>query len=135
MAKVILTTHDVTTDVASDASTSDAIDDPSDRDATPASAWQRAHRALTRLARRQAVADAEEARTIVAALRSAVHAHLGFATFGEYLEWLFGYSRRQTQEKMRVAEALGDVPALANALDQGELGWSAVREVARGAGP
>jgi hypothetical protein len=95
------------------------------------SAWQRAHCALKRLARERAVADAEEGRWLLAALRSAAHVHLGFATFGEYVERLFGYSPRSTQEKLRVAEALEQLPVMARALEQGELSWSAVRELTR----
>lgn len=95
------------------------------------SAWQQAHRALKRLARERAAADAEEARWLLAALRSAVHVHLGFATFGEYVERLFGYAPRSTQDRLRVAEALERLPMLARALERGELSWSAVRELTR----
>jgi hypothetical protein len=68
-------------------------------------------------------------------LRSAAHVHLGFATFSEYVERLFGYGRRCTQEKLRVAEALENLPALARALSHGALTWSAVRESTRIAAP
>src|SRR5688572_6112158 len=87
------------------------------------SAWGRAHEALSRLAKARAVADAEEGRWLLAALRSAAHVHLGFATFGEYIERLFGYGRRCTQEKLRVAEALEALPVLARALEEGALTW------------
>jgi hypothetical protein len=94
-------------------------------------AWVRAHEALSRLARERAAADAEEGRCLLAALRSAVHVHLGYGTFGEYVERLFGYKPRSTQEKLRVAEALEELPALARALEAGEVNWSAVRELTR----
>src|SRR3954447_23310353 len=95
------------------------------------SEWVVAHEALSRLARERAAADAEEGRWLLAALRSAAHAHLGYGSFGEYAERLFGYKPRSTQEKLRVAEALEELPAIAQALETGELNWSAARELTR----
>ncbi len=93
--------------------------------------WVRAHEALSRLAKERAAADAEEGRWLLAALRSVAHVHLGFGSFGEYIERLFGYQRRSTQEKLRVAEALEALPAMAHSLESGSLSWSAVRELTR----
>ena len=95
------------------------------------SEWVQAHEMLSRLARTRAVADAEEGRWLLAALRSAAHVHLGFGSFGEYVERLFGYTARSTQEKLRVAEALEDLPEIAQALEGGMLNWSGVRELTR----
>src|SRR5438105_4397995 len=95
------------------------------------SEWVQAHEALSRLARERAAADAEEGRWLLAALRSAAHVHLGFGSFGEYVERLFGYKPRSTQEKLRVAEALEELPAVAEALETGKLNWSAARELTR----
>jgi hypothetical protein len=44
--------------------------------------WLRAHVELSRLAKERAMADAEEGRWLLAALRSAAHVHLGFGSFG-----------------------------------------------------
>ncbi len=99
------------------------------------SEWVQAHEALSRLAKERAAADAEEGRWLLCALRSAAHVHLGFGTFGEYIERLFGYKPRSTQEKLRVAEALEQLPAIARALEEGALNWSAVRELTRVAVP
>jgi hypothetical protein len=99
------------------------------------SAWMVAHHALSRLARERAAADAEEGRWLLAALRSAAHVHLGFASFSEYVERSFGYKPRSTQEKLRVAEALEELPVLTQALEQGAVHWSAVRELTRVAVP
>src|SRR5438477_751756 len=93
--------------------------------------WVRAHEALSRLARERAAADAEEGRWLLAALRSAAHVHLGFGSFAEYVERLFGYKPRSTQEKLRVAEALEGLPVIAQALEEGSLNWSCVRELTR----
>jgi 5-methylcytosine-specific restriction endonuclease McrA len=95
------------------------------------SEWVRAHEALSRLATERAAADAEEGRRLLAALRSAAHVHLGYGSFGDYVERLFGYKPRSTQEKLRVAEALEELPAVAQALETGELNWSAARELTR----
>src|SRR5688500_13189271 len=56
-----------------------------------------------------------------------VHELGGFATFREYAERLFGFTGRQVEERLRVAEALEDLPALAGRLDAGELCFSSVR--------
>jgi hypothetical protein len=93
--------------------------------------WQVAHQALSRLARERAAADAEEGRWLLAAERAAVHVHLGYGSFGEYVERMFGYKPRSTQEKLRVAQALEGLPTLAQALSSGEISWSAVRELTR----
>jgi hypothetical protein len=95
------------------------------------SEWVVAHEALSRLAKERAAADAEEGRWLLAALRSAAHVHLGFGSFSEYAERLLGYKPRSTQERLRVAEALEQLPAMARALEEGTLHWSAVRELTR----
>jgi hypothetical protein len=97
--------------------------------------WMRAHAALSRLAKTRALADAEEGRWLLAARRSAAHVHLGFGSFAEYIERLFGYTPRSTQEKLRVAEALEELPELSQALEIGVLSWSALRELTRVAVP
>jgi hypothetical protein len=93
--------------------------------------WLRAHEALSRLAKQRARADAEEGRWLLAALRSSAHVHLGFGGFAEYVERLLGYKPRSTQEKLRVAEALENLPLIADALEEGVLHWSGARELTR----
>jgi len=95
------------------------------------SEWLVAHEALSRLAKERAAAEAEEGRWLLAALRSAAHVHLGYGSFSEYVERLFGHKPRSTQERLRVAEALEQLPTMAQALAQGTLHWSAVRELTR----
>ena len=90
-----------------------------------AAEWETAHSALSRLAKQNAAADAEEGRWLLCAFRAATHLHLGFGSFPEYVERLFGYKPRTTREKLRVAAAL---EGLAGA---GRLSWSAVRELTR----
>ena len=102
-----------------------------ERAASDAADWKRAHAALSRIARKRAEFDAEEGRWLLCALRSAAHVHLGCGSFAEYIERLFGYRPRTTQEKLRVAEALEGLPRLARALETGALGWCAARELTR----
>jgi hypothetical protein len=100
-----------------------------------ASEWRMAHEALTRLARQRAGLDFEEGTWLLAAQRAGVHARLGYGSFFEYVERLFGYSPRFTHDKLRVAAALGGLPQLAQALREGAATWSSVRELTRVATP
>jgi len=93
--------------------------------------WVEAHEALKRLARQRAALDAEEGRRLLQALRAAVHEFLGFGSFCQYVEHLFGYKPRTTQEKLRVAEALEGLPRLRGALESGGSSWCAARELTR----
>src|SRR5690348_3304130 len=98
-------------------------------------AWQGAHAALLRLAKKRAGLDFEEGRWLLAALRAGTHLRLGYGSFHEYAERLFGYGARVTQERLRVAEALEALPATARELKAGRVSFSAVREVTRVATP
>jgi hypothetical protein len=93
--------------------------------------WKRAHADLVRLAALHASLDWDEGRSLLSALRFGTHLKLGFGSFLEYVERLFGYRPRFTQEKLRVAEALEELPQLDRSLRDGELSWSAVRELTR----
>ena len=93
--------------------------------------WKVVHAELSRLSQKRAAADAEEGRWLLRAQRAAVHVHLGLGSFVEYVERLFGYQPRSTQEKLRVAEALESLPASRAALESGQLSWSALRELTR----
>src|SRR6187399_3785742 len=97
--------------------------------------WQRAHEELVRLAEKRAGLDFEEGRWLLRAFRSAVHVRLGYGSFNEYTERLFGYGPRLTQEKLRVAEALEELPETARELQSGHASFSAVRELTRVATP
>jgi hypothetical protein len=97
--------------------------------------WVLAHEALSKLRLKRAALDAEEGALLLRAFRAATHVYFGYASFGEYIERLFGLRRRTTEEKLRVAEALEELPELAQALRSGQLNWSAVRELSRVAAP
>jgi hypothetical protein len=97
--------------------------------------WQTAHDALVRLARTRVGFDFEEGRWLLAAQRARVHERLGYGSFLEYVERLFGHAPRLTQEKLRVAEALETLPQLAHALRDGSASWPCAREPTRLATP
>jgi len=100
-----------------------------------ATSWQKAHEELVRLATRRAGLDFEEGRGLLRAYRSDAHLHLGYASFHEYTERLFGYSPRLSQEKLRVAEALEELPKTACDLQTGAISFSLARELTRVATP
>ena len=79
--------------------------------------WRRAHEELVRLAAKRAGLDFEEGRWLLRAFRSGAHVELGYGSFNEYAERLFGYGPRLTQEKIRVAEALEGLPETARELE------------------
>ena len=58
--------------------------------------WVAAHAELSELARRRAALDWEEGTALLRGLRSGAHRHLGYASFAEYVERLFGYKPRAT---------------------------------------
>src|SRR5688500_3253296 len=91
--------------------------------------WQLAHQELRRLARARAGLDFEEGRWLLLAWRGGVRARLGYGSFREYVERLFGYGARLVQDKLRVAEALEGLPVLAEALRSGRACWSVLREL------
>jgi len=93
--------------------------------------WRWAHAKLSKLATCRARLDWDEGRSLLDALRSGAHLHLGFGSFGEYVERLLGYCRRSTEERLRVAEALERLPALGQALRDGKCNWSVARELTR----
>jgi hypothetical protein len=93
--------------------------------------WVKAHAELSELARRRAALDWEEGTALLRAFRSGAHRHLGHASFSEYVERLFGYKSRAAEEKLRLAQALESLPEMNRALRDGELSWSAARELTR----
>jgi hypothetical protein len=93
--------------------------------------WRRAHEELVRLATARAGLDFEEGRWLLCAFRARVHARLGYGSFQEYTQRLFGYGPRTTQEKLRVGEALERLPETARELEVGNVSFSAVRELTR----
>ena len=97
--------------------------------------WKRAHTELVRLAADQARLDWEVGSWLLKAVRSGTPLRLGFGSISEYAHRLFGYEARFTGERLRVAEALEDLPELSRALRDGCSNWSVIRELTRVATP
>src|SRR5690606_9789505 len=89
------------------------------------------HETLVSMAVDRASSDYELGRWLVAAHGLRVWGLAGYGSFGEYVERLFGFSRRMAHERLRVGLALETLPQLADALKAGELSWSVVRELSR----
>jgi hypothetical protein len=87
------------------------------------------------LSRKRARLDFEEGRWLLAAKRVEAHRQLGYGSFTEYVERLFGYAPRVTHDKLRVAAALEALPGLSQELREGGLSFSHVRELTRVAIP
>jgi hypothetical protein len=93
--------------------------------------WREVDRRLRGIARRRGVLDREELVALRDAMRVQVWREVGCASMREYLERVFGYGPRVAADRLRVAAALDAMPALEEALDAGELPYSAVREISR----
>src|SRR5262249_45090279 len=92
-------------------------------------------RALRGIARRRAALDADEARWLREAERLQIWRPLGMVSALDYLERVLGYTPHAANERLRVARALGELPALTDALARGGLACSAIRELTRVATP
>src|SRR5690606_32708997 len=100
-----------------------------------AAEWERVHEQLRGLATRRAMLDAEEAHLLRYAEELKLWRGFGCATMMEYLERVLGYKPHTAAERLRVARVITDLPLIAEALAQGELSHSAVRELSRVAVP
>src|SRR5687767_5740895 len=96
---------------------------------------QYVHERLCAIARQRSALDAQELALLHDAKRLQLWREHGYATLYEYLEYVLGYQPRTIQERLRVSDALQDLPALADALTDGTLTFSAVRELTRVATP
>lgn len=97
--------------------------------------WQTVHEKLRSLAQERSGLDFEEGRWLLAARKAVVHRELGYGSFTEYVERLFGYAPRVTHDKLRVAAALQALPEISDRLSEGELSYSHARELTRVATP
>jgi hypothetical protein len=97
--------------------------------------WVRVDQKLRTIAARRAALDAEEAHLLRYAEELKLWRAFGFGGALEYMERAMGYAPHTAAERLRVARALGELPLIAEALEQGELAHSAVRELSRVAVP
>ena len=92
---------------------------------------QVADETLRKLGRLRAASDFELCQWFLCGFRLKVHELYGFASFREYAERWFGCSGRATEERVRVAVRLDELPKLSAAFAAGDLVYSAVRELTR----
>ncbi|MGB5816786.1 MAG: DUF222 domain-containing protein [Thermoanaerobaculia bacterium] len=59
----------------------------------------------------------------------------GFCSCAHWLNWRTGLNKGAAREKVRVARALGDLPVISEAMRRGEVSYSKVRALTRGATP
>ena len=97
--------------------------------------WREVDRQLRTIAQRRAALDAEEARWLRKAEALQLWRELGMVSALDYLERVLGYAPHAGAERLRVARALANLPAIEHALEAGELCFSAVRELTRVATP
>jgi hypothetical protein len=70
-------------------------------------------------------------RWLLQGFRLGVHRLYGYGSFREYAARVFGFTGRSTEERLRTAEALEDLPLLAKSLTEGSVTYSVVRELTR----
>jgi len=93
--------------------------------------WDVVHAQLTRIAKRRATLDAEEARWLRRAEALQIWKPLGMVNALDYIERTLGYAPHAAHERLRVARSLGDLPVIEGAFTDGRLGFTAVRELTR----
>jgi 5-methylcytosine-specific restriction endonuclease McrA len=93
--------------------------------------WREIDRELRSIAKRQRALDAEEAALLCVVSRQQVWRQFACATMLEYLEMIFGYGPKVGHERVRVALAIDELPELREALANGEVSYSALRELTR----
>jgi len=93
------------------------------------------HRRLKRIVRARGALDAQEAEALREADRLGVWRWYGYGSLVEYMEMELGHTPRAAAERIRVAKAIVELPAIDAALSQGALSFSAARELTRVATP
>lgn len=97
--------------------------------------WKELHRRLRSIAKRRVALEAEEAGYLVEAEESRLYRRLGYTSMLEYMERELHYGPHAANERLRVAYALSDLPLIGELFRDGELCFSAVRELTRVATP
>jgi hypothetical protein len=93
--------------------------------------WKRVDCELRAIATRRAALDAAEARWLRDADRLQIWRPLGMVSAFDYMERVLGYTPHTARERLRVAKALGELPAIGDSFADGDLSFSAVRELTR----
>jgi hypothetical protein len=93
--------------------------------------WKGLHQRLRSIAKRRVALEAEEAGLLLEAEESRLYRRLGYTTMHDYMERELHYGPHAANERLRVAHALVELPLIAELFGEGELCFSAVRELTR----
>src|SRR5687767_3111604 len=94
------------------------------------------HRKLKRIAKARAHLDLDEAAALRDAQRLQLWRQFGYPSLADYMVNELGYgSHRVAEDRLRLANALPQLPMLTQALQNGDLNFSQARELARVATP
>jgi hypothetical protein len=96
-----------------------------------AARFEQLHRRLKRIVKARGALDAQEAAALREAQSTKMWRHFGCSSLIDYMEREMGYSPRAALERLRVANAIEDLPVIADAMDQGNLSFSGARELTR----
>jgi len=89
------------------------------------------HSKLKRIAKERALLDLEEAEALREAQRLQLWKQFGYTSLVDYMHRELGYTPHTAEERLRVANALPQLPKLTEALQTGHLNFSQVRELSR----
>jgi hypothetical protein len=97
--------------------------------------WKYLHQRLRSIAKRRVALEAEEAGYLIEAEETQLYRRLGYTTMTEYMERELYWGPHAAKERLRVARELRELPLIAELFRDGELCFSAVRELTRVATP
>lgn len=93
--------------------------------------FEQLHRRLKRIVKARGALDAQEAAALREAQGTKMWRHYGCSSLCDYMEREMGYTPRAALERLRVANAIEELPVIADAMDQGNLSFSGARELTR----
>jgi hypothetical protein len=96
----------------------------------PVSDGERVHRTLKRVAKARALLDSNEAAALREAQRIRLWEQFGYTSLVDYMERELGYTARAAMDRLRVANAIEELPQVEAALEQGTLSFSGARALA-----
>ena len=97
--------------------------------------WKDLHQRLRSIAKHRVALEAEEASYLVEAEETQLYRRLGYTTMIEYMERELYWGPHAAKERLRVARELLELPLIAELFRDGDLCFSAARELTRVATP
>ena len=98
---------------------------------TVAPSWQMLHERFVLRGKRRGADEVDELRLIREGHAARIWLRVGEPGYAAYLERVLGYDPRTARERITIALALGELSEIEAALANGELSYSAVRELVR----